>query len=167
MYLCAYLSTSTSAHIAHWSHVVSWTKAYISDGQKLESMRHAFQAQVEQNPKFKFGVEIPRSPKHTLLLNKVNGNNVWEESMQKELGSFNEQKTFRVIENGEFLSREYKRIPYHIIFDVKFDLRRKSRLVAGGNWCGPPKQMFTQASWPWILSGLDSCLVQWTGYQTA
>ena len=27
----------------------------------------------------------------------------------------------------------YKRIPYHIVFDVKFDGRLKSRLVAGGH----------------------------------
>ena len=34
----------------------------------------------------------------------------------------------------------YKRIPYHMVFDVKFDLRRKSRLVAGGNHTENPKE---------------------------
>jgi Reverse transcriptase (RNA-dependent DNA polymerase) len=27
-----------------------------------------------------------------------------------------------------------QKIPYHIVFDVKYDLRHKARLVAGGNW---------------------------------
>ena len=29
---------------------------------------------------------------------------------------------------------EYQKIPYHLVFDVKFDGRRKARLVADGNW---------------------------------
>ncbi|MGH7955331.1 MAG: reverse transcriptase domain-containing protein, partial [Gloeomargaritales cyanobacterium] len=33
----------------------------------------------------------------------------------------------------------YKRIRTHLVFDVKFDLRRKARLVAGGHLTDPPK----------------------------
>ena len=31
-------------------------------------------------------------------------------------------------------------IPYHMVYDVKFDMRRKARLVAGGNWTVTPKE---------------------------
>ena len=34
----------------------------------------------------------------------------------------------------------YKRIPYHMVFDVKFDLRKKSCLVAGGKHTDNPKE---------------------------
>ena len=34
---------------------------------------------------------------------------------------------------GEELPDGYTRIPYHIVFGVKFDGRRKARLVAGGH----------------------------------
>ena len=34
-------------------------------------------------PKYKFGVEVPRSVKHALLLDKMNGNHLWEEVCQK------------------------------------------------------------------------------------
>jgi hypothetical protein len=27
-----------------------------------------------------------------------------------------------------------QKIPYHMVFDVKYDLRHKARLVVGGNW---------------------------------
>ena len=27
-----------------------------------------------------------------------------------------------------------QKIPYHMVFDVKYDLRHKERLVVGGNW---------------------------------
>ena len=52
----------------------------------------------------------------------------------------NEYETFRELKPGETLSPEYQKIPYHIVFDVKFDLRRKARLVAGGNWTSPSKE---------------------------
>ena len=40
--------------------------------------------------------------------------------------------TFRLRAEGEGLE-EYLKIPYHFVFDVKYDLRRRARLVAGGN----------------------------------
>ena len=45
-----------------------------------------------------------------------------------------EFKVFRVLAAGEKLPDTYKQIPYHFVFDVKFDLRAKARLVADGNW---------------------------------
>ena len=56
------------------------------------------------------------------------------ESIKKELAQLNEFKTFNALDKGETAPIGYQKIPYHIVFDVKFDLRRKSRLVAGGNW---------------------------------
>ena len=32
----------------------------------------------------------------------------------------------------------YKKIKFHLIFDVKMDLNRKNRYVAGGNLTNPP-----------------------------
>ena len=42
-------------------------------------------------------------------------------------------KTFRVLEDHEKVPDGYIRIPYHFVYDVKFDLRRKTRLVMGGH----------------------------------
>ncbi len=72
----------------------------------VESMRQAFQARVEKAPKYKSGVEIPRSPRHAPLLDRANGNNLWEESTRKEFDSLNERETSRVLENWESLSME-------------------------------------------------------------
>jgi hypothetical protein len=38
-----------------------------------------------------------------------------------------------VLEKGDDIPPGYIKIPYHMIFDVKFDGRRKCRLVAGGH----------------------------------
>lgn len=40
---------------------------------------------------------------------------------------------FHLIEEGECIPVGSKEIPYHVIFDVKLDLTRKARLVAGGH----------------------------------
>jgi hypothetical protein len=39
-----------------------------------------------------------------------------------------------VLDLGEDIPTGYQKIPYHMVFDVKCDLRHKARLVAGGNW---------------------------------
>ena len=91
-------------------------------------------AQQRNGPKHKFGVEVPRSLAHALTLDKANGNNLWMEAAKKEITQLLDYKTFIILDEGEKPPEGYQRIPHHIVFDVKFDLRRKGRLVAGGNW---------------------------------
>jgi hypothetical protein len=35
---------------------------------------------------------------------------------------------------GEDFTTDHQKIPYHMAFDVKYDLRHKARLVPGCNW---------------------------------
>ena len=53
--------------------------------------------------------------------------------MDSEVGSINKFNTFIILEDHEKIPEGYKQIPYHMIFDAKFDGRRKARLVAGGH----------------------------------
>jgi hypothetical protein len=117
-----------------------WAQSFLKDGSRLARMVHAFKVKVDRGPRFKFGIEVPRYPRHALELDMTNGTNVWKEAMGIELRQINEYETFCILEAGEFLPDTYKKIPYHMVFDVKFDLRRKARLVAGGNWTDPPKE---------------------------
>ena len=108
--------------------------AYCS-GDTPSSLIRAFKAKVTPSaPKFKFGVRVPYGVKQALYLDKVNGNHHWRDAIKKELEQLTEFKVFRTLAKGEVLDPEYKQIPYHIVFDVKFDLRCKARLVADGNW---------------------------------
>ena len=90
--------------------------------------------------KFKFGVQVPLGLKNAYQLHKMNKNNYWQKAIDKELKQLNDYNTFRVLKLWEKPPPEYQKIPYHIVFDVKFDLRRKARLVAGGNWTNPDKE---------------------------
>ena len=60
--------------------------------------------------------------------------------MKSEIDSINAYKTFRVLKDNEPVPDGYKCIPYHCIYDVKFDGRRKCRLVAGGHMTETPKE---------------------------
>ena len=80
---------------------------------------------------YKFGIKVPNSVDEALELDKENRNNLWHEAIQKELK--NVLIAFHLLEEGEQLPVGSKQIPYHIIFDVKLDLTRKARLVAGGH----------------------------------
>jgi len=57
--------------------------------------------------------------------------------METEINQLLEYETFRVLEDDEPMPEGYKFIPYHCIYDVKFDGRRKCRLVAGGHMTDP------------------------------
>jgi len=109
-----------------------WAKDYLKDDERMESMVRAYRASVNGD-KFMFGVEIPRNVKHALELDKANGNNLWKESIEKELQMINQFQTFRRLKKGERLTSDYKRVPYFIVFANKFDGRRKARLVANGS----------------------------------
>src|SRR5687768_3473803 len=85
----------------------------------------------------KFGVTVPQSTKHALQLDLDNKDNLWKESMKSEIDSLQEHGTFKVLEDGKPIPEGYKWIPYHCIYDVKFDGRRQCRLVAGGHMTDP------------------------------
>ena len=110
-------------------------------GNAPSELSRAFKARTQPgSPKFKFGVQVPLGLKQAARLDKQNGNTLWQDAIDKELKQLSDYKTFKLLDPGEVLGSEYKRIPYHIVFDVKFDLRRKARLVAGGNRTDPGKE---------------------------
>jgi hypothetical protein len=39
-----------------------------------------------------------------------------------------------LLDSGEDIPTGYQKIPYHMVFYVKYDLRHKARLVAGVSW---------------------------------
>jgi hypothetical protein len=93
-------------------------------------MVNVFEAKVNRRPKFKFGIQVPRNPHHAMELGIMYGTNAWKEVMGIELGQINEFETFRVLEANDFLPESYKKIPNNMVFDAKFDLRRKAGVVS-------------------------------------
>ena len=113
-----------------------WVLRYVKMAAKLPDIRSILNAS-RNKIKYKFGgVLVPYSVKNALNIDTANGNNEWRKAMDTELDQIKNYETFQTIEN-DILPEEYKRIPYQMIFDVKFDLQKKARLVAGGHKTEP------------------------------
>ena len=78
----------------------------------------------------KFGVKIPMNLDEALRFDEMNGNDLWSKSTDKEIK--NVRVAFEMLNDGEDVPIGSTLINYHIIFDVKMDLTRKARIVAGG-----------------------------------
>ena len=126
----------------------SWTGKYksLDKNDQLFSVYHmttehkaVMASRFHGQSLFQFGVEVPRNVAHALYLDKVNGNSLWADAITKELGEINMFKVFRAVLESDNLD-EYQKIPYHIVFAVKFDGRRKARLVMGGHVTDTPKE---------------------------
>ncbi len=90
---------------------------------------------------YKFGVQIPRNVKEAHALDKANGNTLWEQAIELELGQLNDYKTFKDAGRGQHhLPRGYQMIHCHLVFDCKEDGCCKARFVAGGHMTTPPKE---------------------------
>jgi hypothetical protein len=76
--------------------------------------------------KYKFGILIPKGIKNTIDLDKKYGNQLWQEAIKTELEQLTDYQTFIVLHSGEDIPTGYQKIPYHMVFDVKYDLRHKT-----------------------------------------
>ena len=123
-----------------------WVQKYIKSAPIMANKtRAAQQPKSSSTPKFKFGVQVLRNAVYAMQLDQVNGDLLWKEATDSELISINKFKTFRVLKKGEAISAGYKCIPYHMIYDVKFDGRCKCWLVAGGHCTPdvPPEEVYS------------------------
>ena len=86
----------------------------------------------------KFGIELPKSVKEALAIDERNSNDFWRKAIEKEMKNVSVAFEFR---DDDIVPKFYKKIDCHMIFDVKMDLTRKARLVAGGHQTeAPPKE---------------------------
>ena len=87
----------------------------------------------------KFGIEIPTDVPHAYRLDEENGNTYWRDAIAKEYE--NVMVAFKKLEEGEKVPPGFTEITCHLVFEVKFDLRRKARYVAGGHLTDCPQIM--------------------------
>ena len=85
---------------------------------------------VVKNKQLKYGLKVPKSVKEALLIDAEKNNDFWSKAIKKELG--NVIVAFKLLEEDEPIPIGSTKISYHFRFDVKLDLTRKARLVAGG-----------------------------------
>jgi hypothetical protein len=85
----------------------------------------------------KFGIEVPKTVKEALDLDRKNGNTLWADAIAKHVKEV--CIAFNILPDGHSVPIGYQKIPFHMIFDVKMeDFRQKARLVACGHWTKAP-----------------------------
>ena len=86
----------------------------------------------KQKNRIKYRIDFPNSVKDVLLLDVVNTNNLWAESITKEMAALESAGVWKYHPPKYKVGKRYQFAPLILIFDVKQeDLRRKARLVAG------------------------------------
>ena len=84
--------------------------------------------------KFKYGLEEPRNIKRSLEIDAGREETKWCDSMALEVDSLIDIDCFEFKPAGtKPPDSEYQETKLHCVFAIKNDLRRKSRLVAGGH----------------------------------
>ena len=85
----------------------------------------------------KYGIELPHSVEEALAIDRRTGTTFWADAIAKEMK--NVRVAFDFPEDGK-PPPGFKEIKCHMIFDIKSDLTRKARFVAGGHLTDPPKE---------------------------
>jgi hypothetical protein len=83
----------------------------------------------------KFGIHLPKTVDEAYDFDHESGTDYWHKVIQKEIK--NNALAFKFLDDGESIPIGSKWIPCHLVFDVKMDLTRKARFVAGGHWLEP------------------------------
>ena len=110
---------------------------YLSENNEIKRVRRTRKSKkkISAAPRFKYGIEVPKNVKDALEIDKANGNTFWGGSLEKEIKSLLDLDCFECKPFGhhEKLDDSWQKTTLHCIFDVKQDLTRKCRLVAGGH----------------------------------
>lgn len=80
---------------------------------------------------------VPKSVEQALSLDCINGNTLWKEAIEKEVGQLLDYKTFQILARGEKAPNDHTRVPLILCFNTKHDGRCKARIVAGGHVTDP------------------------------
>ena len=81
-------------------------------------------------PRYKYGFQVPRDHDEAVMIDEREGNTKWQDSEHLEVSQLYEYDTFQSLGIGAEIPEGYKKIPCHIVYDVKHDGRHKSRMVA-------------------------------------
>ena len=113
-----------------WKHLKRYVKSEKILGRMINQARLK---NFRNKPVYKYGYQVPRSHEEAVFINEKNGNRKWQDSEDLEINQLFEYDTFESLGKGAPIPEGYKKIPCHLVYDVKHDGRHKSRMVAGGH----------------------------------
>ena len=109
-----------------------WAPSVLRRRNRIISAAKTKYARTDQ----KFGIELPHTVQRALEIDRETGTTFWTDALKKEMKTV--FPAFEFLEDGSVAPVGYQKIPCHIVFDIKMDLTRKCRYVAGGHKTEPP-----------------------------
>ena len=85
----------------------------------------------------KYDIEIPHTVEEALKLDKLNGNNLWQKAINKEMENL--KVAFDILPEGSKPPPGYKPASGYLVFDVRMTLERKARWVKDGHKTPEPE----------------------------
>mmetsp|Transcript_11804 Transcript_11804/g.17017 ORF Transcript_11804/g.17017 Transcript_11804/m.17017 type:complete len:235 (+) Transcript_11804:2019-2723(+) len=95
--------------------------------------KHKNKKHFLSEPAIVLGIPVPRNPVEAAAFDKANGNTMWADSTKVETDGIQEHGTLEFLPPGSLPPEGYQKAPLRTIYDVKHDLRRKTRIVIGGH----------------------------------
>ena len=89
-------------------------------------------------PKYSFGIRVPRNHTEAVEIDLGNKNNKWKQAEQVELDQIDEYEVLEDLGINGKAPLGYKLIKVHFVYGIKHDGRHKARLVAGGHLTETP-----------------------------
>ena len=76
----------------------------------------------------KFGIEIPKTVKRAIEIDRENGNTLWQDALAKEMAAV--RVAFKILEGEGKIPPGYQQMDCHIVWNIKLDgFKRKARMV--------------------------------------
>ena len=116
-----------------------WLRGVSRKSAGTLGMARAMKAHFQSPVKFKFGIRVPCGLREAVKIDISNGTTHWKEAVDREINRIMEYNTFHVLGISDRPPEGYSFVTLHLVFDVKHDLWRKARLVAGGHMTAPPE----------------------------
>ena len=114
-------------------------KRFIKNAKTMARMANQVRLRTYRNrPKYKYGVQVPRSHEEAVWIDTKNGNTNWQDAEKVEIDQLDEYNTFEDLGKDADTPKGHKKIPCHMVYDFKHDGRYKARFVAGGHRTGTP-----------------------------
>ena len=116
-------------------------KVRLIDKSRLIMQAKKVFAASQSTDLYKHGVRVPRGIRQAQAFDSANEDTKWMDSFQLEVQQLvYDFETFEVLQRGAKPPEGHQRIPLIIVFDNKFDGRRKCRIVGGGHVTAPPAE---------------------------
>ena len=108
-----------------------WVKHTLKHRDRLlKAMKKSYFRQTQ-----KYGIELPKTVKHALEIDKETGITYWKDALEKEMK--NVGIAFKILDDDETVPVGYEHIFCHMVMDVKPLMEQKCRLVAGASHAEP------------------------------